>query len=75
MLELAKMMKNMVEDMTTVKVSIEKEISKDKEYLTHNPNRRCPDITKAKLNLNYSPSVSLEEGLKKTLKWYSIGLE
>lgn len=72
MLELANMMKNLVEDMTTVKVSIKKEISKDKEYLTHNPNRRCPDITKAKLNLNYSPSVSLEEGLKKTLKWYGV---
>jgi nucleoside-diphosphate-sugar epimerase len=32
--------------------------------------RRCPDITKAKTELGYKPSVSLEDGLKKTVSWY-----
>lgn len=31
--------------------------------------RRCPDISKLK-GLGYKPSVSLEEGLKKTFEWY-----
>ena len=31
--------------------------------------RRCPDISKIK-KLGFEPSVSLDEGLIKTLKWY-----
>jgi dTDP-glucose 4,6-dehydratase len=34
------------------------------------PKRRCPDITKAKTLLNWSPAVSLEQGLKKTLDYF-----
>jgi len=44
--------------------------SEESNYLTDNPVRRCPDISKAKTLLNYKPSVSLEEGLKRTLYWY-----
>ena len=47
----------------------------DAEYLTDNPNRRCPDIDKAKNELGYNPSVSLEEGLKRSLIWYSHNRE
>ncbi len=32
--------------------------------------RRCPDITKARTQLGYSPKVSWEDGLKTTLDWY-----
>src|SRR3989338_7997568 len=34
------------------------------------PQRRCPDITKAKKMLGWQPEVSLEEGLKRTIEWY-----
>jgi len=34
------------------------------------PKRRCPDISKAKKILNWSPRTSLEEGLKKTIQWF-----
>ncbi|MBI5122382.1 GDP-mannose 4,6-dehydratase [Candidatus Roizmanbacteria bacterium] len=34
------------------------------------PKRRCPDITKAKKLLNWQPKVSLEEGLKQTIKYF-----
>lgn len=48
--------------------------STDKEYLTDNPQRRCPSIAKAKKELGYTPVVSLDEGLSRTLKWYkSVG--
>lgn len=39
----------------------------DKDYLTDNPKRRCPNIDKAKTVLNYHPSIGLEEGLRRYL--------
>ncbi len=33
------------------------------------PERRCPDISKAKEILGWEPKVSLEEGLKNTIEW------
>jgi len=45
--------------------------SDDKEYLTDNPNRRCPIITKARTELGYEPSIGPDEGLKRSLLWYS----
>jgi dTDP-glucose 4,6-dehydratase/UDP-glucuronate decarboxylase len=44
--------------------------SEDKNYLTDNPNRRCPQISKAKKNLGFKPEITLEEGLERTLFWY-----
>jgi len=37
---------------------------------TDDPKVRHPDISKAKKYLNWSPKVSLEEGLKKTIHWF-----
>ncbi|HEA71157.1 MAG TPA: SDR family oxidoreductase [archaeon] len=34
------------------------------------PVRRCADISKAKRILNWEPSTSLEDGLKKTIAWF-----
>ncbi|MBI3742640.1 MAG: SDR family oxidoreductase [Chloroflexi bacterium] len=34
------------------------------------PNRRCPDISKAKRVLNWEPRVSLDEGLEKTVEYF-----
>ena len=33
--------------------------------------RRCPDITKSKERLNYSPKVPWKKGLKETVSWYT----
>lgn len=40
--------------------------SEDAHYLTDNPQRRCPDIERARTLLGYRPRVSLEEGLLRT---------
>lgn len=40
-------------------------------YPTDEPNRRCPDITKAIEQVGYSPTVSLHDGLKRFLDWAS----
>ena len=45
--------------------------SEDADYLTDNPNRRCPDITKARTELNFEPAVSLEDGIRRSLIWYN----
>jgi dTDP-glucose 4,6-dehydratase/UDP-glucuronate decarboxylase len=34
------------------------------------PNRRCPDITKARTVLDWEPRVSLEEGIRKTAEYF-----
>jgi UDP-glucuronate decarboxylase len=38
-------------------------------YPADEPQRRCPDITKAGRELGYSPRVGLEEGLKRFFSW------
>lgn len=39
--------------------------SADPDYLTHNPLRRCPDLSYASKLLNYSPQISTREGIKR----------
>jgi len=47
------------------------ENSSDAEYLTDNPNRRCPVIDKARKELAYDPGIGLEDGIRRSLVWYS----
>lgn len=42
-------------------------ISEDKDYLTNNPERRCPNIDKARKILNYEPSIQVNDGVKRFL--------
>ena len=37
--------------------------------------RRCPDITKAKRELNYKPVVDWKVGLRQTMEWYQEYIE
>ena len=48
-----------------------REVSSDVHYLTDNPNRRCPVITKAREELGYDPKVGFESGLERAMIWYS----
>jgi nucleoside-diphosphate-sugar epimerase len=44
--------------------------SSDKDYLVDNPNRRCPVLQKARTELAYNPSITLDEGMKRIMLWY-----
>lgn len=44
--------------------------SDDRDYLTDNPQRRCPVIRKAREELDFSPTVGLEEGLERCHAYY-----
>ncbi len=35
------------------------------------PRRRCPDITKAEHILKWKPHTEIEDGLKKTIEYFS----
>ncbi len=45
--------------------------SVEADYLIDNPNRRCPAIDKARSELGFDPKVSIEEGIYRSLIWYS----
>ena len=44
--------------------------SEDSNYLVDNPNRRCPSIAKARMELGYIPMIKVDEGLRRSLLWY-----
>ena len=43
----------------------------DAAYLVDNPDRRCPIINKAREQIGYSPTILVDEGLRRSLIWYS----
>ena len=51
------------------KNSIKFAISRDNNYLTDNPSRRCPDISKARQLLNFVPEINVENGIEKYLNF------
>ena len=73
--ELAERVITMARDLFDYQGGLVFKTSDDKEYLTDNPNRRCPVIEKAKDHLDYSPGIQLDEGLKRSLLWYADNRE
>ncbi|WP_407119840.1 NAD-dependent epimerase/dehydratase family protein [Bradyrhizobium sp. STM 3561] len=43
--------------------------SSDKEYLTNNPNRRCPIINKARTKLGYNPEIDVKTGVQRFVQY------
>lgn len=70
MKELATLMTKLGKGYFNYQGSVVTKKSLDEEYLTDNPNRRCPVIKKAKRELGYDPEIGLEEGLSRSLFWY-----
>jgi len=42
--------------------------SEDKDYLTDNPNRRCPSLTKARNLLGFNPRIDVETGVRRLME-------
>ena len=51
-------------------VSYEK--SSDPDYLTDNPNRRCPIIDKARTHIGYDPRILVDEGIRRYIEFLHI---
>ncbi len=45
--------------------------SDQQDYLVDNPTRRCPVIAKARSELGYDPKIDIDEGLRRSMVWYS----
>ncbi len=65
---------SVIDIVATIEKVISKKIDKNiieypDSYPADEPNRRCPDIRKARLQLGYEPVVKLEEGLRRFFKW------
>ena len=71
MLELADRLVNLASELFGYRGRLVRKESDDKDYLVDNPNRRCPVITKARSELGYDPQITLDEGLRRSLIWYS----
>lgn len=64
----------MVSQVASSSRSVVSRPSDDKDYLTDNPQRRCPDLSKAKTLLGYQPKVDLRTGLTRLIEWYKTFL-
>lgn len=49
--------------------AVQYQTSDDPEYMTDNPNRRCPSIAKARAMLRYNPVVAIDDGVRRYLKF------
>ena len=54
---------------------VEFRVSKDVHYLTDNPQRRCPDLTRLRSSFPWVPKVPLADGLARTLASYREAME
>lgn len=66
-IELAEIYKKVGKEMIGYKGEIVYNKSNDKEYLTNNPQRRCPKIKKARSILGFEPTISVEKGVRNFL--------
>lgn len=67
--QLAQVFQKAGQELFEYKGRVRFECSQDQHYLTDNPQRRCPDLQKAKTILGYLPNISLEDGVKRYLQF------
>jgi nucleoside-diphosphate-sugar epimerase len=75
MFELAGLLVDLAEQEFGYKGRVVRQQSDAADYLVDNPNRRCPNIGKARAHIGYDPKIHLEDGLRRSLIWYSGNLE
>ncbi len=75
MKELAERVVDLARELFGYEGEVITQVSQDKAYLVDNPSRRCPVITKARNELGYEPSISIDDGLRRALTWYQVHRE
>ncbi len=73
--DLAGIYKVVSDELLGIQVSVSFEQSNDSDYLTDNPNRRCPVIQKARSLLNYDPKILVDEGVHRYLSFLKFEKE
>jgi nucleoside-diphosphate-sugar epimerase len=69
--EVAERLVTMARDLFDYGGNVVRQSSSEGDYLVDNPSRRCPRIAKARSELGFNPTVSLDEGLRRLLIWYA----
>jgi UDP-glucuronate decarboxylase len=69
--ELAERITTLARDLFGYKGKAVHRASDEADYLVDNPSRRRPLIVKARDELGYRPAVTLDDGLERSLVWYS----
>lgn len=75
MKDLAKKIAEIAKEQIDYRGQVIHEPSTDDNYLVDNPNRRCPIIKKAREELEYNPTIGLDEGLNRNFIWYKENQE
>lgn len=70
MADLAQRTINTAADLFGYRGKLQRQSNPESDYLVDNPNRRCPNIDKARRELGYEPTISIDEGLRRSLIWY-----
>ena len=70
--EFAELFSKNAKEVFDYKGSVVFDVPEDKEYMTDNPNRRCPVIDRAKEKLNYNPTIHVDEGIGRYLEFLKI---
>jgi nucleoside-diphosphate-sugar epimerase len=70
MRELAEMVVSTAKDLFDYSGKAVFSSSDESDYLVDNPNRRCPDMTKSNTELDYHPTILVDDGLRRALSWY-----
>lgn len=65
--ELAEIYREAGAEIFNYKGKVNYAVSSDKDYLTNNPQRRCPVLAKARRILNYNPKIFVDEGVRRFL--------
>ena len=71
MAELARLVTSTAADLFGYRGKVVLGQAQQADYLIDNPNRRCPQIDKAREQLGFNPKVRPEEGIRRALIWYS----
>ena len=71
MAELAKMVSENARDLFGYNGKVVLGKAQEADYLVDNPNRRCPVIDKARSHLDFNPKVLVQDGVRRSLVWYS----
>ncbi len=73
--QLAELYMNAGKELFDYKGQVIYKVSEEKEYLTNNPQRRCPKIDKARRLLGYEPEIYAEQGVYRFLKFIKESTE
>ena len=71
MLEAAEKVVELARELFDYEGKVVRKEAEEAAYLVDNPNRRCPIIDKARSHLDYDPRILFDEGLRRSLIWYS----